>query len=63
MVLISVVSVITHSQWEAYMDLVENSSGGSGGGGRQEIEEPQEAVLFYILFWVINLKISLSIWF
>ena len=25
--------LITHSQWEAYMDLVENS----GGGGRQEI--------------------------
>ena len=31
--------VITHSQWEAYMDLVENSDG--GGGGRQEIEKPQ----------------------
>ena len=30
--------LITHSQWEAYMDLVENSD---GGGGRQEIEEPQ----------------------
>ena len=30
-------SIITHFQWEAYMDLVENV----GGGGRQEIEEPQ----------------------
>ena len=30
--------LITHSQREAYMDLVENSG---GGGGRQEIEEPQ----------------------
>ena len=26
----------THSQWKAYMDLVEN-----GGGEREEIEEPQ----------------------
>ena len=35
--------VITHSQWEAYMDLVENGGGGGGssGGGRQEVEEPQ----------------------
>ena len=34
--------IITHSQWEAYMDLVKNGDGGSGGGsGRQEIEEPQ----------------------
>ena len=31
-----VFDLITHSQREAYMDLVENS-----GGGRQEIEEPQ----------------------
>ena len=31
-------SLITHSQREAYMDLVANSA---GGGGRQEIEEPQ----------------------
>ena len=30
--------VITHSKWEAYMDLVENSG---GGGRRQEIEQPQ----------------------
>ena len=30
-------NVITHSQREAYMDLVENS----GGSGHQEIEEPQ----------------------
>ena len=29
--------IITHSQREAYMDLVENS----GGGGRHEIVEPQ----------------------
>ena len=31
-------SIITYSQREAYMDLVEN---GGGGGGRQEAEEPQ----------------------
>ena len=29
--------LITHSQREAYMDLVENR----GGGRRQEVEEPQ----------------------
>ena len=28
--------IFTHSQREAYMDLVESG----GGGGRQEIEEP-----------------------
>ena len=31
------VDLFTHSQRQAYMDLVENS----GGGGHQEIEEPQ----------------------
>ena len=30
--------LLTHSQREAYMDLVEN---GGGGGRRQEVEEPQ----------------------
>ena len=35
-------TLITHSQREAYMDLVENSSGSGGsGGGRQEIDIPQ----------------------
>ena len=29
--------VITHSQQEAYMDLVENG----GGGGHQQAQEPQ----------------------
>ena len=60
-----------HSQWEAYMDLVKNGGGGGGGdgGGRQEIEESEECYkltyshIFHILFWVINFKISLSIWF
>ena len=32
----SFVSLITHSQREAYMDLVEND-----GGGSQEVKEPQ----------------------
>ena len=34
-------SVITHSQREAYIDFVENSGDGGSGGRRQEIEEPQ----------------------
>ena len=34
--------LITHSQREAYMDLVENGGAcGSGSGGRKEIEVPQ----------------------
>ena len=32
--------LITHSQREAYMDLVENGGGG-GGAGRQQVQEPQ----------------------
>ena len=33
-------NIITHSQREAYMDLVENGGGG-GAGGRQQVQEPQ----------------------
>ena len=32
--------LISHSQQEAFMDLVENGGGGRSGGRRQEIEEP-----------------------